>query len=335
MDIIRDRDYLRDTDGNYLRVIGDHQPEGTVMSFVKYQPSARGSRFAKGQAFAYNTFPCKSFNLLKRDVDRFAYSKYLGTVVTVTPNDRIVEHYSCRRRIEQIAREPSAFLNHPVGRYIVEFIWQYPGPLSDIGITGSFLFGFQNEKSDIDLVCYGEDAYHRISDLFKDTDLIKPYTGVRANDIFSRRMTHMANVDFESLVTQENRKLQGLINGIHINCQPLRADHDHFMDMEMSVVGEIVCTARVIGDTQGFFAPAYYDIEVDNIIGGLFENDDFRKKIRAMISFNGTYAQSFKKGDMVLLDGSLVQICKGGQYYWGVELSAWNTQRTFGAILLK
>lgn len=41
---IRDRDYILDSDGNYLKVVGDIHPKGCVVSYVKYFPSEYGTR---------------------------------------------------------------------------------------------------------------------------------------------------------------------------------------------------------------------------------------------------------------------------------------------------
>ena len=174
-------------------------------------------------------------------------------------------------------------------------------------------------------------------DYFQNNRIIQKYEGDLAIELFNRRMIHMAAMDFDTLILQESRKMQGIIAGtkIHINCQPLRDSDDTFMDIQMLEIGEISCVICITDDQQGMFSPAYYGIEVLSIVDGIFNDVAFKKDITVLLSFIGAFSQSFKNGDRVFVEGKLVRIVKNEKITFGIELSPWNTNRTFKAILLR
>ena len=71
---IRDRDYILDSDGNYLKVVGDVHPKGYVISYVKYFPSEFGTRIKDGKRYGYNSFVSKSFSILGGEKDRVFFT---------------------------------------------------------------------------------------------------------------------------------------------------------------------------------------------------------------------------------------------------------------------
>lgn len=335
---VRDRDYLLDIDGNYLRILGDYHPEGTIVSYVKYFPSALGVRNIGNELYGYNTFVSKNFNILKEQEDRVIFSDRHGGVITATPIHKIKKHFSCRTKLAHILEEKECYLDQTVGKQLIAFMEKICDTinLADVGITGSFLIDAQNEKSDIDLVCYGRESYETMKVFFKESPFIQRYEDELANVLYTRRMMHMASMDFDTLIRQESRKLQGVIRGtdIHINCQPLRADEDDFMDIRFLELGTVSCIVRIIEDSQGTFSPAYYSVHVESVVDSLFHDGTLAEQITALISFNGDFSQVFHKGDQVYLEGKLVRVKRGDGLSLAVELSSFNTDKTYKAVLL-
>jgi hypothetical protein len=59
------------------------------------------------------------------------------------------------------------------------------------------LAGCFNQRSDIDLVCYGQAGYAAARELFADEDLVKPYSGDDLMQLYSRRAKYMAGGNFD------------------------------------------------------------------------------------------------------------------------------------------
>lgn len=336
--MVRDRDYIVDTTGNILRVIGDNHPINSVLSFMKYSPSIHGTRIVDGKTYKYNTFVNRSIGMLKEEEDRVLYADCIGNVVSATPNEKISRVFSCRKKVEYIMNNQEKYISHPVGKYLIEYLRLSSEKINlyELGVTGSFLLDFQNEKSDIDLVCYGEMAYNELVKLFKFSDFIQKYEDGLQEFIYERRMTHMAEMGKEALILQESRKLQGRIKGtdIHINCQPLREDEAVVKLSKMIELGEISCVVKIIEDKEGKYAPAIYKIMIDKIIDSVVVEDVWKDKIEYLISYLGDFSQIFRIDDKVYLEGKVVRFCIDNKLLFGIEMTSWNTNKRYKAQLI-
>jgi predicted nucleotidyltransferase len=341
--IARDRDYLVDASHTFFKVVGDYHPETLIVSYVKYFPSSFGTRLINGQRFGYNSFVPKSFTLSPHQRDRICFSPYHGGIVPCIPQAEVKTVFHCQERLQAIWQQKERYQRHPVGQELISFLEAIDDhvDIAQLGVTGSFLLDCATESSDIDLVCYGWEAYRQMDWIFHKSDVLIPYTDeAYARRLYTRRMISMAPMNFDLLLLQETRKFQGVTRHrhIHLNCQPLRnlAVQTFFADLSMVEVGEISCIAEIVDDREGIYAPALYMIRVVDILDSLFYGEEIRHDVRAMISFMGAYANSFRKGDRVFLQGKMVQVQKSrsSEIFYGVELTPWNTSRTFRANLL-
>jgi predicted nucleotidyltransferase len=337
----RDRDYILDSSGRILRVIGDYHPVAGVVSYVKYFPSEDGARSIEGLPglFGYNSFVSKSFSI-SLGLQRACFSQHQGGVVPYTPYGDIVRHFSCDMKLQEIWHQKARYMSHPVGRELITFLEAIADrvDLTHVGITGSFLIGGQLETSDIDLVCYGRESYEQMSRMFHASPILTPYTEpALARRLYQRRMIHLAPMEFKTLILQESRKLQGVTKerGTHINCQPLRdLTTQSYADLVLAEVGEIACIVEILNHDDGYYAPAFYSIRVVDIIESLFDVAQIQECARTLISFGGTYSSTFRAHDRVFVEGKLVQMSTGTQSGYGIEVTPWNTSRAFHANLL-
>jgi len=122
MNNIRDRDYILDKDGNYLKVVGDHHPQDSIISYIKYFPSANGTRVISGHNYGYNSFVSKSFSILKNTSNRFIYSPFHGGILTATPINEIVEYFSCQKKINLIMLHNNKYLHSKPGKILIELL---------------------------------------------------------------------------------------------------------------------------------------------------------------------------------------------------------------------
>lgn len=342
---IRDRDYILDKSGNYLKVIGDSQPENYVVSYIKYFESARGMRNINGKRYGYNSFVPRSFNILKNETNRMIFSPKHGGLITATPTNEITQIFSAREKVQEILKNNTKASATIIGQSLLLALldMSHNGiDMKNVGITGSFLIDANNDQSDIDLVCYGRETYDKMKKYFKESSLIENYEdGERANFLYHRRMIYQAPMAFDTLILQESRKLQGTIpdKKIHINCQPLREDgHDPFSNISINSIGEITCIAKITNASEGIYSPAIYEIEVLDMIQSLFDDDpSINSKVKYFISYIGAFSQCFEVGDRLYLEGKLIKVefDDTKESYFGVELSPWNTSRIFKALLLR
>lgn len=328
-----------DHHGVIFKVIGDSHPGSHYLGYVKYHPDDKGDRRLFGRTYRQNSVVSKSFGILADRPECYVYSDTLGCVLTGLPRDDITTHYSCRHALTALHDSPGAAAESPVGRDLIQIVERVIslGAQDLIGVTGSFLVGCFNDRSDIDLVCYGADGYRTAQDLFSSPELIQPYEGDALTSLFIRRAKYMEGSSFDALVTQERRKLQGLTtkNGAHINCEPLRADQDRrFARVSSKEIGEISLLARIVEHSEGLTTPALYKIKVKTILSSTIDEPaSFARRITHMRSYLGAYTGAFRSGDTVHMTGKLVYTHDGDRGDFGVELTPWSVSGSYVANL--
>jgi predicted nucleotidyltransferase len=328
-----------DHHGIVFKVIGDSHPGSHYLGYVKYHPDAKGDRWLFNQTYRQNSVVSKSFGILANRPECYVYSDTLGCVITGLRRDDVAVHYSCRLALKAIHEEPGAVADAPAGKDLLAIIERIVamGAQDLIGVTGSFLVGCFNNRSDIDLVCYGPDGYKAAQELFDEPSLIKAYEGNDLTQLYLRRAKYMEGSSFDALIKQERRKLQGLtVNArAHINCEPIRSDHDKtFAQVSSKEIGEMSLLARITDHTEGLTTPAVYGIKVKTILSSTIdEPDSFARRITHMRSYLGAYTGAFRAGDMVHLSGKLVHTQDGARSGFGIELTPWNVGGSYVANL--
>lgn len=292
-----------------------------------------------GRTYRQNTVVSKSFGILADRPECYVYSPVLGCVITGLPRQDIAAHYSCRRALTTIHENPDQVQGARAGKDLLAIIARIieAGAADLFGVTGSFLAGCFNERSDIDLVCYGETGYQAARELFASTDLIRPYAGDDVVQLYQRRARYMAGGSFDALIRQEQRKLQGLTArvGAHINCEPLRSDEDPtFTRMYAKEIGEMTLLATITNHAQGLATPALYRINVQIILSATVdEPETFARRITYLRSYLGAYTGAFRTGDTVHLVGKLVYLHDGVHGGFGIELTPWSVSKSYLANL--
>ncbi|MCZ0983948.1 hypothetical protein O1L60_45120 [Streptomyces diastatochromogenes] len=339
---VRDRDYLLDRSGVIFKVIGDVHPNSHWLGYVKYYPNERGDRSLFGRTYRQNSVVSKAFGILADRPECYVYSPAIGCVITGVPREDVVLHYSCRQALATLRDAPDLLDGSAVSKDLLAIVeWAAKAGADDVlGVTGSFLVGVCNARSDIDLVCYGPRGYEAAQALFAERGLIRPYEGEDLTRLYVRRAKYMAGSSFDMLLRQEARKLQGLTAGAgaHINCEPLRADDDRtFHDVVAQEVGEISVLARITDHAQGLATPALYGIAVETVTASTIDEAEvFARRITHLRSYLGAYTGAFREGDTVYLSGRLVHIQKPGQIDgFGIELTPWSATESYLANLAR
>ncbi|MBB5980159.1 nucleotidyltransferase domain-containing protein [Kribbella solani] len=307
---------------------------------MKYHADEKGDRRLFNRRYRQNSVVSKSFGILADRPECYVYSDTLGCVITGLPRDDVAVHYSCRRALSTIQDVPGSVADNAVGKDLLAIVEGVAdlGAQKDIGVTGSFLVGCFNERSDIDLVCYGAEGYQAARELFGQRDLIRPYEDSDLNQLYLRRAKYLEGSSFDALIKQERRKLQGLTtgSGAHVNCEPLRADDDRtFARVSSKEVGEMSLLATITDHTEGLTTPAVYGIRVTAILrSSIDEPGSFARRIGFVRSYLGAYTGAFRAGDTVHLSGKLVHTQGGILNGFGIELTPWNVSALYVANLV-
>lgn len=243
---------------------------------------------------------------------------------------------SLKNLLETTATNTSS-IPHQTLIYLTRRIYSEVLDEGDIGVTGSFLPGLHNEKSDLDFVVYGRSQMIKLRNWLSTEKILIPYTGALGGEIYLRRMKYLPDVDLKTLIKQETRKLQGKLNNIHVNFQPLRNKEERrlYSKTVYRPIGKVSVIASIADDTESVFSPAIYIVKClkvltsDSSLGRLIVND-----IKWFISFLGLYSNTFIQGENVYVRGTLVKVFHGGGEFYGVLLDPWGYEEQHLAKLI-
>lgn len=322
----RDRNYVLDSQGNIFKIIGDCHDD-FVVSYLKYYPHPDGLKIFDNKPYLTNTHVFKSFYLLSNFKNKMKYSYNHGACVTGTAVEDIVNVFDARKKLKNILNNKDQYFLSRVGKallQLLDFFKKEKINLNDLGITGSFLVDMDNEQSDIDLVCYGEEAYKKILAFLQRSEHLQKYEGKYFAALCKRRETHMPSVSPAVLRIQESRKAQAMFQGIHFNVQPLRNDKDLcHAPISYVDIGDITIVAKVIEDKESIFAPAIYEVDDVVVVEG-YKMNTIQSKIKHVISFIGAYSQIAKKGEHIFVKGTLLRAETKNNIFYTVSVDPWN-----------
>ncbi|MBL1263186.1 hypothetical protein [Candidatus Methylomicrobium oryzae] len=283
------KDFIETAEGLLFAVVNPHPEQGKVLCFLRY---VNIERLWRKQA----TDEANAF--LRRNHPHYLhYSPVLDARLHAVDIERIVRHHRPQDRLRHIMRQSRY---DPVERDVVELcglLRQQGVDLNRIGITGSVLVGVQKESSDIDLVCYGGEAFHRCRAGVRaliEQDRLQDLSDSNWQASYHRRN---CSLSFEEYIWHEKRKYnKALVNGRKFDLsliEPNESDRQqHYQKLE-----PVTLTCRITDDTQAFGYPSIYRIEHDSIA--------------AIVCFTATYAGQAFKGETVEVAGMLERNAEG------------------------
>jgi predicted nucleotidyltransferase len=163
--------------------------------------------------------------------------------------------------------------------------------LHRIGITGSVLVGVQQERSDIDLVCYGSEVFHQCRAGVRALIEQGRLQDLAAGDWQASYHRRNCSLNFEEYVWHEKRKFnKALVNGRKFDLSLLELNGPDRQESYQKLE-PVTLVCRITDAAQAFGYPSVYRIEHD--------------AIAAIVCFTATYTGQALKGEWVEVAGML------------------------------
>jgi predicted nucleotidyltransferase len=283
------KDFVETAEGLLFAVVNPGLEQGKVLCFLRYVN--KGGLWHKQATEEANAF------LRQHHSHYLHYSAVLDASLHAVEVERIVRHHQPRHRLKQIMQ---AACHDPVERDVFvlgELLRRQGMDLDKIGITGSVLAGVQKESSDIDLVCYGREAFHQcrtfVRTLIKQNRL-QDLTEGHWRESYSRRN---CTLNYEEYIWHEKRKFnKALVNGRKFDLS-LIEQHESNRQERYRKLKPITLICRIADDSQAFDYPSVYRIE--------------HEMIAAIVCFTATYTGQAYTGELVEVSGMLEQNADG------------------------
>lgn len=288
------KDFIETHDGLIFAVVSYHPHQHKVGCFLRYVRHDAGWQKVDTE---------QANRLLARHHPQYLFkSRQFDAEFHAVDISAISRHHRPEQRLRswRLQNSPADPIEAKLQRLLTILV-QFGVDCDFLGLTGSMLIGQQKTGSDIDLVVYGRDAFHRTRDAVRQavaSGLIEELDLSLMRDNFQRRG---GELNFEEFAWHESRKFnKAAIDGtkfdIGMVCLPeeLGHDHHHYIKQGVSTI-----KAVVLDDHRAFDFPAHY----------LIDNE----MTPEVVSFTHTYVGQALAGETIEVTGAVECDSASGQ----------------------
>jgi uncharacterized protein len=293
------KDFIETPEGLYFAVVqqGTEHCGGQekVLCFLRYiKCDPKKNRLWHKVA----TEPANSY--LKQHYPQYLhYSAMLDAQLHAVATGHIIQHYRPRERLQQILLSEQRDKVEQDLYELCQLFQQYGLDLTQAGVTGSILIGAQQHLSDIDLVFYDRDIFHKARSITAELIDKKQLNALGEKDWQEAYARRSCTLDLQAYVWHEQRKFnKGLINGRKFDLNFI--DDERYSDqVTYHKIGKITVQCKITEDRYSFDYPAFYSIDHENIC--------------SVICFIATYTGQAIVGETVEISGFLEQAEDGSK----------------------
>lgn len=272
---VRLRDFIEDGNG-WLYAVSTYDNEKRVGCLLRYIPDEQGERVrSDGRRYHKLDFE-EAFDLIARTKPAYA------DMVQRVPLEDVRHVLKPEEQIGAIcARNPK----------VRKLVTLFSLPSGTIGCTGSLLCRLENERSDIDLVVYGDHWFSAQQQLKMAIThgTISDLSETMWHTVYEKRKP---SVPFETFLLHEVRKWnRGEIEGTYFDLLFTRS-YENLTGVSScrgTVLGKRHIEATVTDASLSFDSPAIYEVD----------HEDISK----VLSFTHTYAGQALKGEVIEAKG--------------------------------
>jgi len=279
------KDFIQTQEGLIFAVVSYQVHEGKVGCFLRYV--AEGDKWKKIGTEQAN-------QLLLQHYPHYLYQsdQFDATFHAVELKDIVEHHQPEKRLVSVLQREARDHIEHKL-QQLVPILVRYGANIDELGLTGSMLINQQGKNSDIDLVVYGRDEFHKTREAVQsavDDGVLHSLSLSLMEDNFNRRAGELS---FNEFAWHENRKLnkaaiEGTKFDIGMVCLLDEYVHDNKQYQKQGIRTIIT---KVIDDHRAFDFPAVYIVD-----------DEMTPEI---VSFTHTYVGQAKAGEVIEVSGAV------------------------------
>ncbi len=281
------KEFIQTAEGLIFAIIQSGLEHEKVLCFLRYvQENQRWQKIdtERANAFLKQHYPCY-----------LHYSPFLKAHCHAVEKAHIVQHFSPQKTLANLIKSRSDNKVILDLQAVCHVFKQHGVNLDFLGITGSILINAQNEKSDIDLVCYDKATFHFCRRLIEN----KKFSVLTSNDWQETYQRRDCDLTFNEYVWHEQRKFNKfLINQRKVDLNFLDK-HEQIYQQNLTKLGNMTLTCKIIDDRKAFDYPAEFFIE--------------HEKITKIVCFTATYLGQAKTGEIIEVSGSLEQNEQGIQ----------------------
>lgn len=278
------KDFIETAEGLIFAVVSYGPQAGKVGCFLRYVKS--GSGWQKIATEAANRLLAKQYPHYLYHSERYDAEFHAVNVVD------IIEHHQPEQRLATLLQAEAC--NEIVQRLqrLIPTLVQYGVDPEILGVTGSLLIGCQKSTSDIDLVVYGREAFHRVRSAVQQAVAngeLSILDDVLMRDNFERRLGELSYDDF---AWHESRKFnKAVVEGTKFDIGMVHYQFVEEDERQYQKQGVVKLVSQVIDDQFSFDFPARYILD-----------DEVISEVMVMTQ---TYVGQAKTGEKIEVSGAV------------------------------
>jgi len=284
----RAKDFIKVRDGLLFAVVADGLEHGRILCFLRYALQAgcwRKLASDSANGLLAHSHPEFLFHSARLDADLHAVAEH-----------EVQRHFRPQTVLQDLLQAES---DDPVVRDLQGLcrLLQDNGlNLAGFGITGSLLVGMQNRQSDIDLVCYQREQFHRARQVVQAAIAANHCQDLSREDWLASYRRRACDFGFDEYVWHEQRKYnKAMFNRRKFDLSLL---NDVFESAQVyHKIGPVKIRAKVVDDSLGFDYPGQLQLD--------------HPEIDAVVSFTATYLGQAKVGEVIEAAGLLEEDRQG------------------------
>lgn len=286
------KDFIETAEGLIFAVVAHGLENEKARCFLRYVRSENG-RYRKVQTDEANELLWKSYPhycFHSREFDAFLHA------VDV---QKITQHHQPKRRLQHVLNNSNNDEIEQTCSQLCALLQQTGVDLTHFGVTGSLLICQQKASSDIDLVCYDLEMFHKARSAVKNLIEQNLLDDLTLNDWRESYARRDCDLSFENYVWHEKRKAnKGLIHGRKFDLSLVEKSANH-QTTKLSKLGKITLQTQIIDATRAFCYPAEFELA--------------HSQITKVVCFTATYVGQAFEGEQVEISGQLEQDEMGNQ----------------------
>jgi len=277
------KDFIQTQEGFVFAVVEQGLEEGKVLCFLRYIP--KGDAWVKVSTHEANAF-------LKQNAAQYLfYSKEKSAHLHAVSIHDIAIHHSPKNRLQQVLVKTRPDLIEQDCIALSRLLLEQGVSLDSMGVTGSLLIGAQNANSDIDLVIYGRENFHRIRECIKNLIAAQKLGALQDKDWLDSYARRSCDLSLQDYVWHEQRKFnKALINNRKFDLN-LIEEAVESSSVLYTKQGEIVIQAQVVDVQYAFDYPARFLLK--------------HEKISEVLCYTATYTGQAEKNEWIEVSGAL------------------------------
>ncbi len=286
--IFKPKDFLETAEGLVFAVVAHGLEDGRALTFLRYVPQVGEKKIKNWKKL--NTEQANSFLKKSHPFYLFHSSRFDADLHGI-PADKVTKHHRPSEKLRELMNVPisqKSFLQKNLTQLVDLFVSQGV-QFAQLGVTGSFLIGAENDKSDIDLVIYDRRIFHKARGIIKDLIHKNKLSALDDNFWKNSYDRRGCSLMFEEYIWHEKRKYnKAVFNKIKFDLS-LVTDSKKLDNRVYSKKGKVIFSAKVIENKMAFDTPCSYVLDFPD-----------HKKV---ICFTPTYAGQAMIGDVVEVSG--------------------------------